>query len=54
LLEKISDTLGLYEEEEVETDEETVAEEVETPKPAARPASSFPRSGSRALTRTGT
>ena len=51
LLEKISDTLGLYEEEEVVTDEETVEEETDAPKPAARPAASFPRSTSRAVTR---
>jgi cell division inhibitor SepF len=50
LLEKISDTLGLYEEEEeLTTEEETAAETEDTEKQAPRPASSFPRSGSRAL-----
>ncbi len=51
LLEKISDTLGLYEEEEMVNDEETEAGEESAEKPAPHAAASFPRTSSRALTK---
>lgn len=52
LFDKISDTLGLYEEDEVGAEEEAELVEEEEGKTAAKPSSRFQRTTSQAMTRT--